>query len=206
MKPSKTTVTIALLLLAGCATPRNAFVGGVYTSPNGGFTYRVPDPELVENVKEHILPNGGNVEFYQWSHFNRIDYVMFNPTVEREIQDRTFRGQLLRNFTMNTIVPGITRFVPGAQVRKAALEEIGGIPVFYVSMFMPEVSNMSENGKRLDACRCSFTHSNGKQAYVFTVSAGIDPKGGSTPQEALIRTEERLKRDLVSFFKRVRIQ
>ncbi len=206
MRSGMTTAIVTVLLLAGCAMPSRNLVEGVYTSPNGGFSYTVPEPVLLEGMRENILPNGGNVQFFQWSHFKRVDYVSLNPTVEREIQDRGIREEMLLGFSVGTFVPGIVQYVPRAEVRKADLEEVHDVPVLYVTMFMPGASTEILNGKRLDACRCFLAHTDGKRMYVFTVSAGIDPRGELTPEKAFSRTEEWLKPELLRFFDQVSIR
>jgi len=196
-----------MFLMAGCATPSKNLVGGVYVSPNGGFSYEIPEMDRIElKVHEDILPNGGNVRFLQWSHFKRVDYVSLYPTVEREIQDAAFREGFLRLFTTNVFLPGVVEYVPEAEVRETSIEEIGGTRLLYVSMFMPAASATSVDGKRLDGCRCSLTHSDGKRVYVFTVSAAVDRDVELTPEEAFAKTEKWVKRELFSFFGDVRIQ
>jgi hypothetical protein len=198
-------VVVALSIL-GCASSPTGPVG-TYRSPNGGFTYEIP-PDIFDEPKvtEDILPQGGNVQFFYGSHFKRIDYAIFNPAAEKEIQEIGFRKRLLENFTMGAIVPAISRYVPGAKVKESVFEEQGGVPVFYVSMLLPQASTTSLNGTNLDECRCMLTHSNGKLAYVFTVSAEVDDRGATSQEEAFAQTEKWLKQELSLFFSTVEIQ
>lgn len=200
---SQLIVSVAVIASVGCASTSTNVAQGVYKSPNGGFTYRLPDVVRDENIVENILPEGGNVQFYQKSHFKRIDYVRFSPTVEKEIQNTEFHKTLVKNFAMGTIVPAISQSIPGAEVKSGNMEDRGGMPVYYVSMLLPKASTM--NGKKLDACRCMIVHTTAKGAFVFTVSTGIEVKDGSSNDAAFKQTEKWLKRELIRFFDEVRI-
>ncbi len=211
MKNKRIICQLALLFgavfILGCASnPYKNIVEGVYNSPNGGFAYEM-SAEIPEDLKvtENILPQGGNVQFFQWSHFKRIDYVNFSPTVEKEIQDISFHKALVKNFAMGIFVPAISQDVPGAKVVRSMFEDRNGVPVFYVSMLLPQASTKSLNGKRLDACRCMLAHVTATAGYVFTVSGGIDDRRITDKQEAFDQTEERLKKKLSAFFNDVKL-
>lgn len=206
MKHFTLLATITLLSLTGCVTTSKNIHNGTYVSPNGDFSYSIPHYHLGETeVKDEIFPEGGSVAFYEWSHFKRIDYANFNPTVEREIREEAFRNNVLENFTMGTIVPRISQYVLKARVISTMHEEVGDASVFYVSMLMPKASAKTLNGERMDACRCMLTYSNGKRIYVFTVSAEVDCRDAPVPNDEFGKTEKRLKKILFQFFEDVTI-
>jgi hypothetical protein len=204
---SQLIIFVSILSFLGCASiPSRNIVDGVYTSPNGGFTYKLPGGLDETRITENILPQGGNVQFFQWSHFKRIDYVSFRPTIEKEIQNDEFRKKLLKNFAMGTFVPSIAQHVPGTEVKKTEFRDNAGVSAFYVSMLLPQASTKSLNGKRLDACRCMLIHATAEGIYALTASAGVDTRDTPDHDKAFEKTEEWLNPHLLQFVNQVKIQ
>ena len=200
---------IVSILLFGCVTGQQPnIVDREYRSPNGGFDYYIFPKGSYEEVRvlQSILPEGGNVQFIQRSQLRRIDYANLNPTAEKQIQDKEFRKGLIKNFTEGTLIPSILKYAPKSIVKSSAFQETNNVPLFYVSLFLPESSYMTANGKPYDTCRCMLTHATTNRMFVFTVSGDVDPRDGDKYQDAFAHKEEWLKKQLSQFFDSVNIR